>query len=100
MIRFLFRRLTMSVATLLIIACLTFLLMNLVPGGPFLSEKAPSPEVLAAMEAKYGRESLLWMIEEIGEVIAIIKNKKEKEIMENQEIREKFVEEIADVYMY
>ena len=54
MIRFLFRRVTMSVATLLIIACLTFLLMNLVPGGPFLSEKAPSPEVLAAMEAKYG----------------------------------------------
>jgi len=59
MIRFLIRRLTMSVATLLIIACLTFLLMNLVPGGPFLSEKAPSPEVLAAMEAKYGLDKPL-----------------------------------------
>lgn len=57
-------------------------------------------EKWSPMEAKYGRESLLWMIEEIGEVIAIIKKKKEKEIMENKEIREKFVEEIADVYMY
>ena len=35
-------------------------------------------EKWSPMEAKYGRESLLWMIEEIGEVIAIIKKKKEK----------------------
>lgn len=34
------------------------------------------------MEPKYGRDSLLWMIEEIGEVIAIVKKKKEYEIME------------------
>ncbi len=33
--------------------------MNLVPGGPFLSEKAPSPEVLEAMEAKYGLDKPL-----------------------------------------
>jgi NTP pyrophosphatase (non-canonical NTP hydrolase) len=52
------------------------------------------------MEPEYGRNSLLWMIEEVGEVISIIKKKSETEIMENPEIRSKFVEEIADVYMY
>ena len=57
-------------------------------------------EKWSPMEPKYGRDSLLWMIEEIGEVIAIIKKKKENEIMEDKEVREKFVEEIADVYMY
>jgi len=57
-------------------------------------------EKWSPMEPKYGRDSLLWMIEEIGEVIAIVKKKKENEIMENKEVREKFIEEIADVYMY
>ncbi len=52
------------------------------------------------MEPEYARNSLLWMIEEVGEVISIIKKKSENEIMENKEIRRKFVEEIADVYMY
>ena len=38
---------------------ITFILMNLIPGGPFLSEKAPSAEVLAAMNAKYGLDKPL-----------------------------------------
>ena len=33
--------------------------MNLVPGGPFLSEKAISPEATAALEAKYGLDKPL-----------------------------------------
>jgi oligopeptide transport system permease protein len=41
-------------AALIVVSALTFLLMNLIPGGPFLSEKAPTAEVLAALEAKYG----------------------------------------------
>jgi len=48
------KRVLMALLALLIITCLTFLMMNAVPGGPFLSEKAPSPQVLAALEAKYG----------------------------------------------
>lgn len=52
------------------------------------------------MEPQYGRNSLLWMIEEVGEVISIIKKKSETEIMEDNVIRSQFVEEIADVYMY
>ncbi|MBQ3123341.1 MAG: ABC transporter permease [Firmicutes bacterium] len=47
-------RIVQAIVLLLVITCLTFLLMNLIPGGPFLSEKSPSPEVLAQMEAKYG----------------------------------------------
>lgn len=52
------------------------------------------------MSPEFGRNSLLWMIEEVGEVISIVKKKSETEIMEDPEIRSKFVEELADVYMY
>ena len=37
-----------------LVACLTFLLMNAVPGSPWLSEKTPSETTLAALNAKYG----------------------------------------------
>jgi oligopeptide transport system permease protein len=49
----------MAIVVLLLIASLTFLLMNLVPGGPFLSEKAPSQAVLDALYAKYGLDQPL-----------------------------------------
>lgn len=52
-------RIAQAMVLLLMISCFTFLLMNLVPGGPFLSEKSPTPEVLAAMEAKYGLDKPL-----------------------------------------
>lgn len=54
MLKFVCKRILQSLIVLLMIACLTFLLMNLVPGGPFLSEKAQTPEVIAALNAKYG----------------------------------------------
>lgn len=54
MARYIGGRIVQAAVLLLLIICLTFLLMNMVPGGPFLSEKSPSPEVLAAMKAKYG----------------------------------------------
>lgn len=59
MAKYIVKRLAQSLILVILVACLTFLLMNLVPGGPFLSEKAPSPEVLAAMEAKYGLDQPL-----------------------------------------
>ena len=40
MIRYTLRRLLLMVPTLLVIATLTFLLVRLAPGGPFMSEKA------------------------------------------------------------
>ncbi len=54
MIKFIAKRVAQALVVILLITCITFLLMNLVPGGPFLSEKNPPPQVLAAMEAKYG----------------------------------------------
>lgn len=54
----------------------------------------------APMEPEHGRSFILYMIEEIGEVIAIIKKKGENTIMNDAEIREHFVEEMGDVLMY
>ena len=48
------KRLTLAVVTIFLIITITFFVMHEVPGGPFLSEKAPSPAVTAALEAKYG----------------------------------------------
>jgi len=52
------------------------------------------------MEPTQARNMMLWMIEEIGEAIAIIKKKGEMEIMENGEVRESFIEEMVDIMMY
>lgn len=52
------------------------------------------------MEPAQARNMMLWMIEEIGEAIAIIKKKGEMEIMENGEVRERFIEEMVDIMMY
>lgn len=47
-----------------------------------------------------GQSKLLWMFEEMGEVVALIKKKGKDEIMNNPEIRSKFITECADVLMY
>ncbi len=52
------------------------------------------------MSAEYGRNFILWMIEELGEAIAVIKKKGDKAIMENEDVRCAFVEEMSDVLMY
>ncbi|HHX74325.1 MAG TPA: ABC transporter permease [Firmicutes bacterium] len=54
MLKYIVKRLVLAAVTVYIVATLTFFLMYLVPGGPFLSEKAPSAATLAALEAKYG----------------------------------------------
>lgn len=57
-------------------------------------------EEWSPMEPEFGKNFILYMIEEIGEAIAIIKKKKENQIMDNPEVRERFVEELGDVMMY
>lgn len=54
MLKYIVKRILLAVVTIWAVATLTFFLMNLVPGGPFLSEKAISPQAQAALEAKYG----------------------------------------------
>jgi len=48
------KRILISLVTLWLVATLTFGLMFLVPGGPFLAEKAPSEATLKALNEKYG----------------------------------------------
>ena len=54
MLGYVIKRVLYAVLTIFIISIITFSLMNLVPGGPFLSEKAPSAATTAALEKKYG----------------------------------------------
>ncbi len=53
MFLFLLRRLFHGLAVLWIVATLTFLLMHIVPGGPFDRERRLPPEVMANIAAKY-----------------------------------------------
>ncbi len=54
MFEFIIKRMVQASIVMFIIICFTFLLMHLIPGGPFLGEKPPTPQVLEMMEAKYG----------------------------------------------
>ena len=52
------------------------------------------------MEPKAAKSHILYMVEEIGECISIIKKKGLNAIMENPEVRSRFLEEITDVQNY
>ena len=52
------------------------------------------------MEPEYAKAFLLYMIEEMGEAISIIKKKGENQIMQDETIRERFTEEMCDMMMY
>ena len=43
MLKYIAKRIGLALITIFTVATLTFFLMNMVPGGPFLSEKAVSP---------------------------------------------------------
>lgn len=47
-----------------------------------------------------GKQKLLWMLGEIGEVIDIIKKNGDKKTVEDSAVRQQLVEEMADVLMY
>ncbi len=53
MLRYAFRRLITSVVTLILVILLTFFVMQMVPGGPFLGENV-NPEVTQKLMEKYG----------------------------------------------
>lgn len=52
------------------------------------------------MKPEYGKDFILYMIEEVGECISIIKKKGGKTITEDEAVRARFVEEMSDVLMY
>ena len=61
MARYIIKRVIIGIVTAFVVATLTFFIMNMVPGGPFLSEKAVTPQAQAAMEAKYGMDKPLYV---------------------------------------
>jgi oligopeptide transport system permease protein len=57
---FILRRLLALIPTLLLVITLVFFLVRLAPGGPFDSDKASPPEIIAALEARYNMNAPLW----------------------------------------
>ena len=53
------KRILLAVLTVWVVLTITFFVMHFVPGGPFASEKAITPAVQAALEAKYGLDKPL-----------------------------------------
>ncbi|MBE6813018.1 MAG: ABC transporter permease [Ruminococcaceae bacterium] len=59
MFLYVLKRVLLGLLAIFIIITVTFFVMHAVPGGPFLSEKAVTPAVTAALEAKYGLDKPL-----------------------------------------
>ncbi len=51
--RYVIKRIVLAIVTVFIISAITFFAMNAIPGGPFNSEKAPSPEVKAVLLERF-----------------------------------------------
>lgn len=52
--KYIAKRVAMGILSIFVVATLTFFLMNLVPGGPFVAEKSISKAAQEALAAKYG----------------------------------------------
>ena len=53
MFKYIVKRILLALVTIFIVCLITFFTMNAIPGGPFAGEKAKSPEVQAALEARF-----------------------------------------------
>ena len=58
MFGYILKRIGVAFLTILLIMVITFLLMNAIPGSPFLTEKS-TPEMIARANAKYGLDKPL-----------------------------------------
>lgn len=59
MTKYILKRIGMAAVTAWLVATFTFFLMNMVPGGPFMAEKALTPQAQQAMMEKYGLDKPL-----------------------------------------
>lgn len=57
-------------------------------------------DIWEGISPEVGKNKLLWMIGEIGEVIDIIKKYGGETVSKDGELREQLIEELADVLMY
>jgi oligopeptide transport system permease protein len=60
MFRFIVRRFLWLLLVLFVVLLITFILMHLVPGGPWDREKALSPRVIELLNRRYGLDKPLW----------------------------------------
>lgn len=60
----------------------------------------PHKHIWPPMEPAHARDYLLYMMEEVGECIAIMKKKGDDAIAEDPQVRQHFVEEMCDVLMF
>ena len=54
MAKYIVKRILLAILTIFIVSVITFFAMNLIPGGPFNTEKAMSPAVITALNERYG----------------------------------------------
>ena len=59
MLKYAAKRIVLGIVTLFVVSALTFFLMNMVPGGPFMAEKAISQQAMDALNEKYGLDKPL-----------------------------------------
>ncbi len=59
MAKYLLKRVLTACLTVLLVAVITFFLMNAIPGNPWLSEKTPPQATIDALNAKYGLDQPL-----------------------------------------
>lgn len=52
------------------------------------------------LSPEIGRDKLLWLMIELGEVADVIKKSGDQKILEDKEVRTHFIEEMCDVLMY
>lgn len=52
------------------------------------------------LSPEIGKDQLLWMMIEAGEVADVIKKSGNQKILEDKEVRTHFIEELCDVMMY
>lgn len=60
LVKYILKRVALGILSVFIVATITFFLMNLVPGGPFVAEKSISKAAQEALAAKYGLDKPLY----------------------------------------
>ena len=60
MLKYILKRVILAVVTIWGVATITFFLMNMVPGGPFVAEKSISVQAQKALNEKYGLDKPLF----------------------------------------
>lgn len=60
MTKYILKRILYAALTIFLLMTLTFFMMRLLPGDPFIGDKAISPSVMEAMYAKYGLDKPVW----------------------------------------